>query len=205
MKKYDTIQEGKWDEFLQDWIERRDHNKYPDTVNFGTYIGRRERRDEHYIMTSHVVHVRAADTGDNLHELHILTASRISREPAGCHDGKRKGMWPIVCLVDCDGFEDIEEFDRFGNSKSGKYRLYYESVYFDPGDYVATTMGAVGIYANSWYLFCGIDGEGNEHLDQFGYGITCRMATEEEAEAVDRMLAGNNKKWNNDKKELEGI
>lgn len=196
MKIFDKIQEGKWQEFCQDWIERRDQKKYDRDNNYRVYFGRKEHDDEHYQITSHVVRIRAKSIFDNnLFELHILTATRKDKD----------GLYPIICLIDNNGFEEIEEFDTKGNSKSGKYILYYTSLFFEPGDYVVTNMNAIGVYANSWYLFWGIDGEKKEHLTQFGYGQTQRMATKEEIKLLDEVLWVNNKKWNKELLQLEDI
>ena len=194
MKIFDEIQEGKWQEFCQDWIERRDHKKYERDANYHVYLGRKGHNDEHYQMINHVVRVRAKNIFDNsLFELHILTATRKDRD----------GLYPIICLIDNNGFEEIEEFDTNGNSKSGKYILYYTSLYFEPGDYVVTNMNAIGIYANSWYLFCGIDDDKKEYLNQFGCGQVQRMATEEEMKLLDEVLWAHNKRWNKELLQLE--
>lgn len=196
MKIFDKIQEGKWQEFCQDWIERRDQKKYERDANYRVYFGRNEYNDEHYQMINHVVRLRARNIlDDSLYELHILTATRKDKE----------GLYPIVCLIDNNVFEEIEEFDTYGNSKSGKYTLYYTSLFFEPGDYVVTNMNAIGIYANSWYLFCGIDSDKKEHLKQFGYGQVQRMATKEEIKLLDEVLWVNNKRWNKELLQLEDI
>ncbi len=196
MKIFDKIQEGKWQELCQDWIERRDHKKYERDANYSVYFGRKGHNDENYQMINHVVRLRARNIfDDNLFELHILTATRKDKD----------WLYPIVCLIDNNGFEEIEEFDTYGNSKSGKYTLYYTSLFFEPGDYVVTNMNAIGIYANSWYLFCGIDGDKKEHLNQFGYGQVQRMATKEEIKLLDEVLWVHNKRWNKELLELEDI
>lgn len=196
MKIFDKIQKGKWQEFCQDWIERRDQKKYERDANYSVYFGRNGYNDEHYQMINHVVRLRARNIfDDSLFELHILTATRKDKE----------GLYPIVCLIDNNGFEEIEEFDTYGNSKSGKYTLYYTSLFFEPGDYVVTNMNAIGIYANSWYLFCGIDCDKKEHLNQFGYGQAKRMATKEEIKLLDEVLWVHNKRWNKELLQLENI
>lgn len=196
MKIFDKIKEGKWQEFCQDWIERRDHKKYERDANYHVYFGRNGYNDEHYQMINHVVRLRARNILDNsLYELHILTATRKDKE----------GLYPIVCLIDNNGFEYIEEFDTCGNSKSGKYTLYYTSLFFEPGDYVVTNMNAIGIYANSWYLFCGIDSDKKEHLNKFGYGQVQRMATKEEIKLLDEVLWVHNKRWNKELLQLDDI
>lgn len=199
MKKFiNSIQEGKWDEFLQDWVERRDGLKYEKDANFKTYFGPSGTNYEYWEHISHPVHLRVQSNYDinKLYEIHILTASRKSPD----------NMWPIVCLIiDEYGFEEIEEFDRFGNSKSGDYIFYLETLFFDPGDYTVTTSGTIGIYANSWYQFVSIDKDGTEHLSLSGYGQQYRLATEDEIEILNQMLFVNNKKWNNKELKLEDI
>ena len=66
-------------------------------------------------------------------------------------------------------------------------------------------MNAIGIYANSCYLFCGIDGDKKEHLNQFGYGQVQRTATEEEIKLLDEVLWVHNKRWNKELLQLEDI
>lgn len=196
MKAFDKIQEGKWQEFCQDWIERREHKKYVITANYNAYFGRKGYKDEHYQMNDHVVRIRAKSTIDNsLFELHIFTATRKDKD----------GLYPIICLIDNNGFEEIEEFDTYGNSKSGKYTLYYTSLFFEPGDYVVTNMNAIGVYANSIYLFWGIDKDKKEHLTPFGYGQAQRIANKEEIELLNEVLWANNKKWNKETLLLEDI
>ena len=176
-------------------VERRDGRHISDDIKY-QYVGPRNTNYEYYKYLG-IVHLRAQSTIDasNLYELHILTAARKSHDNA----------WPVVCLViDEQGFENIEEFDKDGNSKSGKYKLYLENLYLDPGDYVVTTTGAIGIFANNWYQFVSLEVDGTEHLSLSG-GIAYRLATEEERKLLDEMLWVNNKKWNSDKLKLEDI
>lgn len=195
MKFFDKIIEGKWQEFCQDWVERRDQKKHYKEANYHVYFGRDGHADEHYQMTSHVVRVRAKTKEGDIFELHILTATRKDRE----------GLYPIVCLIDNNGFEEIEEFDTNGNSKSGKYTLYYTALFFEPGDYVVTNSNAIGVYESSWYLFWGVDGDRKEYLSRFGHGQVKRMATKEEITLLNEVLWAHNKTWNKELLQLEDI
>ena len=77
MKIFHEIQEGKWQEFCQDWIERRDNKKHDRDANYRVYFGRNGHNDEHYHMINHVVRLIAINIfDDSLFELHILTATR---------------------------------------------------------------------------------------------------------------------------------
>ena len=98
MKTFDKIQEGAWQEFCQDWIERRDQKKDDRDANYHIYFGRNGHGDEHYQMINHVVRVRAKNIFDNsLFELHILTATRKDRD----------GLYPIICLIDNNGLKNL--------------------------------------------------------------------------------------------------
>lgn len=185
-----------WAAHLVDWVERRDQKKYPKDCNYGQNLMKYGETGEYWKHMGSSLHLRAenVNTG-NLHELWILSASRKSLN----------NEWPIVCFVINNGIEEIEEFNCDGESKSGNYKLHREAIYFDPGDYVVTTMGSIGIYANHWYQFVSIDKDGTEHLDMYGCGQAYRPATEDEIKVLEEMLWVNNKKWNKETLKLEDI
>lgn len=185
------IKEHCWHEFLQDWIERRDGKKYEKDANYGSPL---EKYGEIYNRWgSNIVHLRAEEISSGaLFEIRLLCADR-------------KGKYPIIALVNINGIEVIEEFNNDGNSSNGLMKLHYESIYFKPGDYVVTTQGAIGIYANGWYMFASLEKDGTENLQLNGRGIYKRPATEEEIAKLNEMLWVHDKKWNNETKTLENV
>lgn len=189
------IEEHRWVDFCQDWIERRDGKKYDKECNFGLPLGEYEQKLEFYNRyNSSTIHLRAESISpNNLFEIRLLCAD------------KKGSNYPIIALVDYGECEKLYEFDCDGNSYDGLLKLHYESCYFDPGDYVVTTQGAIGIYANGWYMFACIEKDGKEHLDLCGCGRYVRLANEEEKNLVNEMLWVNNKKWNNETKQLENV
>lgn len=194
MKLYiNDIQEHRWVEFCHDWIERRDGKKYNKDCNYGSPLCEYGKHIEFYnYLGGSTIHLRAESISPNgLFEIRLL-----------CVD-KKGGNYPIVALVDFGDCEKIYEFDCDGNSSDGLMKLHYESCYFDPGDYVVTTQGAIGIYANHWYMFACLEKDGKEHLDLYGCGQYVRLATEEEKKLLDEMLWVNNKKWNSSEFKLE--
>lgn len=196
MKLYiNDIREHCWVEFCQDWIERRDGKKYNKDCNYGSPLCEYGKRIEFYnYLGGSTIHLRAESISPNeLFEIRLLCAD------------KKGGNYPIVALVDFGDCEKIYEFNNDGNSSDGLMKLHYESIYFDPGDYVVTTQGAIGIYANHWYMFTCLTKDGEEHLDLYGCGQYVRLATEEEINQLNEMLWVNNKKWNPDELKLEDI
>lgn len=194
MKLYiNDIQEHRWVEFCQDWIERRDGKKYNKDCNYGSPLCEYGKHIEFYnYLGGSTIHLRAESISPNtLFEIRLLCAD------------KKGSKYPIVALVDFGDCEKIYEFDCDGNSSNGLMKLHYESIYFDPGDYVVTTQGAIGIYANHWYMFACLEKDGKEHLDLYGCGQYVRLATEEEKKLLDEMLWVNNKKWNSSEFKLE--
>lgn len=189
------IKEHCWDQFLQDWIERRDGKKHDRDCNYGSPLCEYGKHIEFYNQyNSSTIHLRAEviSTGE-LFEIRIL-----------CADVKGTS-YPIVVLVDFGDHETVKLFDCDGLCSDGLMRLHYESCYFDPGDYVVTTQQAIGIYANGWYMFACLEKDGKEHLDLCGCGQYVRLATEEELNQLNEMLWVNNKKWNDETKQLENV
>lgn len=196
MKKFvNGIKEHCWVEFCQDWIERRDGKKYNKDCNYGSPLCEYGKHIEFYnYLGGSTIHLMAESISPNeLFEIRLLCAD------------KKGSNYPIVALVDFGDCEKIYEFDCDGNSSNGLMKLHYESYYFDPGDYVVTTQSAIGIYANHWYMFACLEKGGKEHLDLCGCGEYVRLATEEEKKLLDEMLWVNNKKWNNETKQLENV
>jgi len=196
MKLYiNDIREHCWAEFCQDWIERRDGKKSNKDCNYGSPLCEYGKHIEFYnYLGGSTIHLRAESISpNNLFEIRLLCAD------------KKGGNYPIVALVDFGDCEKIYEFDNDGNSSDGLMKLHYESIYFEPGDYVVTTQGAIGIYANHWYMFACLEKDGKEHLDLYGCGQYVRLATEEEIEQLDEMIWVNNKKWNSGELKLEDI
>ena len=189
------IKEHCWDKFLQDWIERRDGKKNNQDCNYGSPLGEYEQKIEFYSLhNSCTIHLRAEEisTGE-LFEIRIL-----------CADTKVIG-YPIIALVDFGDYEKVKLFDCDGLCSDGLMKLHYESCYFDPGDYVVTDQHAIGIYANGWYMFACLEKNNKEHLDLYGCGRYVRLATEDELKQLNEMLMVNNKKWNNETKQLENV
>ena len=189
------IKEHCWDKFLQDWIERRDGKKNNQDCNYGSPLGEYKQKIEFYSLhNSCTIHLRAEEisTGE-LFEIRIL-----------CADTKVIG-YPIIALVDFGDYEKVKLFDCDGLCSDGLMKLHYESCYFDPGDYVVTDQHAIGIYANGWYMFVCREKNGKEHLDLYGGGRYVRLATEDEVKQLNEMLMVNNKKWNNETKQLENV
>ena len=189
------IKEHCWDKFLQDWIERRDGKKNNQDCNYGSPLGEYKQKIEFYSLhNSCTIHLRAEEisTGE-LFEIRIL-----------CADTKVIG-YPIIALVDFGDYEKVKLFDCDGLCSDGLMKLHYESCYFDPGDYVVTDQHAIGIYANGWYMFVCLEKNGKEHLDLYGCGRYVRLATEDEVKQLNEMLMVNNKKWNNETKQLENV
>ena len=189
------IKEHCWDKFLQDWIERRDGKKNNQDCNYGSPLGEYEQKIEFYSLhNSCTIHLRAEEisTGE-LFEIRIL-----------CADTKVIG-YPIIALVDFGDYEKVKLFDCDGLCSDGLMKLHYESCYFDPGDYVVTDQHTIGIYANGWYVFACLEKNGKEHLDLYGCGRYVRLATEDEVKQLNEMLMVNNKKWNNETKQLENV
>ena len=189
------IKEHCWDKFLQDWIERRDGKKNNQDCNYGSPLGEYKQKIEFYSLhNSCTIHLRAEEisTGE-LFEIRIL-----------CADTKVIG-YPIIALVDFGDYEKVKLFDCDGLCSDGLMKLHYESCYFDPGDYVVTDQHTIGIYANGWYMFTCLEKNGKEHLDLYGCGRYVRLATEDEVKQLNEMLIVNNKKWNNETKQLENV
>ena len=189
------IEEHRWADFCQDWIERRDGKKYEKNCNYGSPIGEYGQKIEFYSRYNlNTIHLRAEEisTGE-LFEIRIL-----------CADAKGTS-YPIIVLVDFGDHETVKLFDCDGLCSDGLMKLHYESCFFDPGDYVVTTQGAIGIYANGWYMFACLEKDGKEHLDFYGCGQYVRLATEDEVKQLNEMLWVNNKKWNNETKQLENV
>ena len=190
MKKYiNGIEEGKWDLYLADWIMRRSL-PWNDDRHFQTITGYTQYEYYRYLG---IRHLQVEDTNGKLYEVKLLTAS------------KKDPNWPIVIIVCDNNFEYLEEFNKFGESKSNKFKLHHECLYFDDGDYVVTESGTIGIYFNSWYLHCSIEKDGTEHLENFGSGQAYRMATPEEIEKLNDMLWVNDKKWNKETLKIENV
>ena len=192
MKMYNKIQEGAWHVFLEDWLMRKNNQKSFKDANFDFYCGPKDFKGEHYYTFDHVVHLWVKNKEGVKFDVSLLTAS--------C-----RGNYPIVLLINRGDWDELETFDKKGNSSSGNYTLYHESVYFEEGDYVATNLNTIGIYKNSWFLACGIEKNHKEHLDIFGSGQAIRPATPEEIKEINMMLYVNNKKWNPDTKKLENV
>ena len=189
------IKEHCWDKFLQDWIERRDGKKNNQDCNYGSPLGEYKQKIEFYSLHNLcTIHLRAEEisTGE-LFEIRIL-----------CADTKVTG-YPIIALVDFGDYEKVKLFDCDGLCSDGLMKLHYESCYFDTGDYVVTDQHAIGIYANGWYMFICLEKNGKEHLDLYGCGRYVRLATEDEVKQLNEMLMVNNKKWNNETKQLENV
>lgn len=192
MKRFvNGIEEHRWADFCQDLIERRDDKKYNKDCNYGSPLS---NYGEFY--NSHggsTIHLRAEEISSGaLFEIRLLCADR-------------KGKYPIIALINIDDIEVIEEFNNDGNSSNGLMKLHYESIYFEPGDYVVTTHNTIGIYANHWYMFASLEKDGTERLELNGSGIYKRPATEDEISKLNEMLWVHNKKWNNETKQLENI
>lgn len=189
------IKEHCWDKFLQDWIERRDGKKNNQDCNYGSPLGEYKQKIEFYSLhNSCTIHLRAEEisTGE-LFEIRIL-----------CADTKVIG-YPIIALVDFGDYEKVKLFDCDGLCSDGLMKLHYESCYFDPGDYVVTDQHTIGIYANGWYMFACLEKNGKYHLDLYGCGRYVRLATEDEVKQLNEMLMVNDKKWNNETKQLENV
>lgn len=188
------IKDHCWVDLCKDWIERRDGLKYSKEANFRSYLGRREMKDEYYTHINSPVHLTVESISTNeLFEIRLLCAD------------KRGSEYSIVALVDFGNYEKIYEFDCDGNSSDGLMKLHYEKLFFHPGDYVVTTDGTIGIYANHWYMFASIESDGTENLELNGRGSYKRPANEDEITKLNEMLWVNNKKWNNETKQLEDI
>lgn len=169
--------------------------KHEKNCNYGAPLGEYGQKIEFYSrLNSHTIHLRAEEisTGE-LFEIRIL-----------CADAKGTS-YPIIVLVDFGDYETVKLFDCDGLCSDGLMKLHYESCFFDPGDYVVTTQGAIGIYANGWYMFACLEKNGKEHLDFYGCGQYVRLATEDEVKQLNEMLWINNKKWNNETKQLENV
>ena len=195
MKQFNnSIEEHRWVDFCQDWIERRDGKKYNKDCNYGSPLCEYGKHIEFYnYLGGSTIHLRAESISTNeLFEIRLLCADR-------------KGNYPIVALVDFGDCEKIYEFDCDGNSSDKLMKLHYESIYFEPGDYVVTTQDAIGIYANHWYMFASIEKDGTENLELNGRGSYKRPAAEDEITKLNEMLWVHDKKWNNETKQLEDI
>ena len=185
------IKEHRWADLCQDMIERRDGKKYPKDCNYGSSLS--DYGEFYNPHGSSTIHLRAEEISSSaLFEIRLLCADR-------------KGKYPIIALVNIDGIEVIEEFNNDGISLNGLMKLHYESIYFEPGDYVITTQDAIGIYANHWYMFASIEKDGTENLELNGRGRYKRPATEDEISKLNEMLWFHNKKWNNETKQLEDL
>ena len=186
------IEEHRWADFCQDMIERHDGKKHNKDCNYGPSLS---NYGEFYnVYGASTIHLRAeAIASGVLFEIRLLCANRKGED------------YPIVALVDFDSHEGVYLFDCDGNSSDGLMKLHYESIYFEPGDYVVTTQDTIGIYANHWYMFASLDKDGTERLELNGSGIYKRPATEDEISKLNEMLWVHNKKWNNETKQLEDI
>ena len=174
------IEEHRWADFCQYMIEHRESS----LSEYGEFYNR---------IGGSTVHLRAEEISSGvLFEIRLLCADR-------------KGKYPIIALVKIDDIEVIEEFNTDGISLNGLMKLHYESIYFEPGDYVVTTQDAIGIYANHWYMFASLEKDGTENLELNGRGIYKRPATEDEISKLNEMLWVHNKKWNNETKTLEDV
>lgn len=192
MKRFvNGIEEHRWADFCQDMIERRDGKKYNKDCNYGPSLY--DYGEFYNVYGGSTIHLRAEEISSGvLFEIRLLCADK-------------KGEYPIVALVNFGEYEKVYEFDCDGNSLNGLMKLHYESIYFEPGDYVVTTQGAIGIYANHWYMFACLEKDGKEHLDLCGSGTYQRPANEDEITKLNEMLWVHNKKWNNETKQLEHI
>lgn len=189
------IKEHCWNQFLQDWIERRDGKKHERDCNYGLPLGEYGQKIEFYNRyNSCTIHLRAESISTSeLFEMRIL-----------CADAKGTS-YPIITLVDFGDHETVKLFDCDGICSDGLMKLHYESCYFDTGDYVVTNQQAIGIYANGWYMFACLEKNGKEHLDLCGCGQYVRLAIEDEVNKLNEMLWVHNKKWNNETKQLEDL
>ena len=192
MKRFvNGIQENRWAEVCQDMIERRDGKKHNKDCNYRSSLSKYGEFYNPY--GSSTIHLRVEEISSGaLFEIRLLCADR-------------KGKYPIIALVMIDDIEVIEEFNTDGISLNGLMKLHYESIYFEPGDYVVTTQDTIGIYANHWYMFASIEKDGTERLELSGSGIYKRPANEDEISKLNEMLLVHNKKWNNETKQLEDI
>lgn len=185
------IEEHRWADFCQDMIERRDGKKHNKDCNYGPSLS--DYGEFYNVYGGSTIHLRAEEISSGVFfEIRLLCADR-------------KGKYPIIALVNIDGIEVIEEFNNDGNSLNGLMKLHYETIYFEPGDYVVTTQDTIGIYANHWYMFASLEKDGTERLELNGSGIYKRPATEDEISKLNEMLWVHNKKWNNETKQLEDI
>lgn len=193
MKRFvNGIEEHRWVDFCQDMIERRDGKKHNKDCNYGSSLT--EYGEFYNPHGSSTIHLRAKGISSGaLFEIRLL-----------CADKKGEG-YPIVALVDFGSHEGVHLFDCDGNSSDGLLKLHYESIYFEPGDYVVTTQDAIGIYANRWYMFASIEKDGTENLELNFRGSYKRPATEDEISKLNEMLWFHNKKWNSETKQLEDL
>jgi hypothetical protein len=193
MKRFvNGIEEHRWADFCQDMIERRDGKKYNKDCNYGHSLS--DRAEFYNPHGGSTVHLRVEEIlSGEFFEIRLLCAD------------KRGSYYPIVALIDFGSYEGVYLFDCDGKSSDGLFKLHYESIYFEPGDYVVTTQDAIGIYANHWYMFASIEKDGTENLELNSIGRYKRPATEDEISKLNEMLFVHNKKWNNETKQLENI
>lgn len=192
MKRFvNRIEDHRWADFCKDIIEQRDSKKYIKDCNFSGSLSKYLDFYNKYVAST--VHISAEEISSGaLFEIRLLC-------------GDRKGKYPIIALVNIDGIEIIEEFNNDGISSNGLMKLHYEVINFEPGDYVVTTQGAIGIYANPWHMFASLEKDGKENLEFNCKGIYTRPATEDEISKLNEMLLRHKKKWNNETKQLEDI
>ena len=193
MKRFvNGIEEHRWVDFCQDMIERRDGKKHNKDCNYGPSLC--DYGEFYNVYGVSTIHLRAeAIVSGELFEIRLLCADRKGED------------YPIVALVDFGNHEGVYLFDCDGISSNRLMKLHYESIYFEPGDYVVTTQDTIGIYANHWYMFASLEKDGTERLELNGSGIYKRPATEDEISKLNEMLWVHNKKWNNETKQLEDI
>ena len=103
--------------------------------------------------------------------------------------------------------EIVEEFDCDGNSKSGQFRLFGESFYFELGDIVVTDSGFIGMRGHHPQMLQGAinPSTGTEYTKLCSCGLIYRLANADEQAIFADFMFVHDMKYDENEKVIEGM
>lgn len=183
IKRTGIVLEGKWADYMKAHKEKRESCDSP-IMEINGY------RNKMFFYNYGLYHIWAS-TGEAKYDIILLDVIN--------------NRFPIVVVICFDGCEEVEMFDTYGNSRSGKYVLEIESVHFEKGDYVKTDTGAIGILSHGDWMQCGIWETGEEFAQSCCNGIPVELCNDEEIKLLDELLFVNDLKLNSETKIVEKV